>query len=306
MKTKKDCMDLFLRLLDEATKKGLDLPASKNADYRDKFNYFLDYANKYIAGIIKIPAVYNVVQNPVPNLLGYMQGFDLKQYRPDLPDSEKTITLTGVKSYYFEIENNGTVIFYKNGTLIKSITNTIKGVFTAYKGNLSNTSSTDTITIEFAGDYICNYRNIAFYGYNFPSGDDVPVYAPYLSYDMPADFMEFDSVIMKSDPRVYQRYIDLKWENNKKVILNYYDSGSFDIHYYRYPATISPTADDSTVIDAEDKAIELIVLEAGIKATAADNPSLSSWLRQLFIEQMNNVSNDRRITETAVQTIYTL
>ncbi|MCE5227882.1 MAG: hypothetical protein LLG05_18740 [Porphyromonadaceae bacterium] len=295
-------MDLFLRLLDEATKKGIDLPTTKNADYRDKFNYFLDYACKYIAGIIKIPDVFQVTQNPIPNLLGLLKGYDMKQH---LPGKDEVITLTGVKSYYMELDNVGTVTIAINGVTAKTITNTIKGTFTAHRGNTGATS-TDTVTITFGGEYVYNYRNTGFYGYAFPLDADVPPYNSYVEYSVPTDFMEFDTVIMRGDPRVYQNYIAYKWENNKKVILNANDKGSFDVHYFRYPATILPTADDATEIDAEDKAIELIVLEAGIKATAADNPSLSSWLRQLFIEQIQNVTNDSRISETTVQTIYSM
>jgi hypothetical protein len=300
MKTKGDCKALFLRLLDEATKKGIDLPESKNADYRDKFNYFLDYACKYIAEVIKIPAVYNVTQNPIPNLLGTDQGFDIKQH---LPGNDEVIMLIGVKSYYFEIDNVGTVTIAVNGTVTQTINNAVKGNFTAYKGNIS-ASSTDTITITFAGDYVYNYRNTGFYAYSFPLDTDVPNYIPHTIYNMPADFMSFDNVIIQSDQKVYDAYVSYKWENNKKVILNYYDKGSFDIHYYRYPVTIAPDAADTTEIDAEDNAIELIVLQAAIKATAADNPSLSSWLRSLYIEQIQNVASDSKISETTVQTMY--
>jgi hypothetical protein len=82
MATKGECLALFLRLLDEATKKGIELPAIKNADYRDKFNYFLPEALKYIAGIVKIPAVFQVTQNPIPNQLGLLSGFEIRQYLP--------------------------------------------------------------------------------------------------------------------------------------------------------------------------------------------------------------------------------
>lgn len=33
MKTKGDCLALYLNYLDEATKKGVDLPTTKNADW---------------------------------------------------------------------------------------------------------------------------------------------------------------------------------------------------------------------------------------------------------------------------------
>jgi hypothetical protein len=38
MRTKGEARELFLTVIDEATKKGVKLPATKNADYRDKFN----------------------------------------------------------------------------------------------------------------------------------------------------------------------------------------------------------------------------------------------------------------------------
>jgi hypothetical protein len=299
-KTKGDCMASFLRLLDEATKKGIELPTTKNADYRDKFNHFLDYANKYIAGIIKLPAVFQVTRYPIPNLLGENQGFEMKRH---LPGEDETISLTGAKAYYLELDNVATVEFRVNGVLLTTISNATKGGFKSYKGNIT-AATTDAVTIKFTGDYIYNYRNIAFYGYAFPEDEDVPDYVPYPEYDMPDDFMSFDNVILKTDPRVYEAYVAHKWENNKKVILNYYDKGSYDIHYFRYPKTILPDADETTEIDAEDKVIELIVLQAGIKATAADNASLSSWLRQLFVEQIQNIANDNKINETTVQTIY--
>jgi hypothetical protein len=76
---------------------------------------------------------------------------------------------------------------------------------------------------------------------------------------MPTDFMSFDTIIIKSDPRVYEQYIAHKWENNKKIILENYKQGSFDIHYYRYPTVIAHDADDSIALDVEDKAFDLVL-----------------------------------------------
>lgn len=302
MKTKGDCMALFLRLLDEATKKGVDLPTNKNADYRDKFNYFLDYAQKYIAGLIKIPAVYQITQNPIPNLLGLLQGFDIVQY---LPGKDEVMTAQGAKSYYFEMDNVGAAVIRVNGVEVQTINNTVKKQFTAYKGLISATDN-DTVTITFTGSYPYNIRNRAMYKYSFPTTDDVPVYTPYVVYDPPSDLMEFNTVIIKTDPRVYEDYTAHKWERNKKVILEHAKKGSFDIHYFKYPTTIPHNAPDSTPLEVEDKAIELVVLQAGIKATAADNPSLSSWLRSLYIEQVQNVVNAELPTDNRIQTVYSM
>ena len=300
MKTKGDARKYFLRSIDEATKKGVDVAVSKNADYNDKFDYFLDESQKYIAGIVKIPEVYPITQNPIPNLIGHLNGFELIQVLPDKP---KTYTLTGCKSCYFEMDNVGTCVISVNGTPVETINNTVKGSFTAYKKLISATS-TDAVTIEFTATYPYNIRNTGFYGYTFALEADIPVYMAYTVYDMPSDFLEFDSVIIKSDPRVYASYVAHKWENNKKVILNYYNSGSFDIHYYKYPADIAPDAADTTELEIEDKGFELVALQCAVLATAADNPALSSWLRSLYIEKVQNIVQVEQPIFGAIQTVF--
>lgn len=300
MKTKLDCLNLFLNYLDEFSKKGVPLPTTKNADYTTKFNFFLNEAQIYIAGLIKIPAVFQVTQFPIVNQLG--EKFDIRQY---LPGENKVLTATGVKSYYFEMDNVGTVEIAINGVLFKTITNTLKRQFTAYKGN-TGALNTDIVTITFTGLYPYNIRNTAMYAYAFPLDEDVPVYSITTEYPMPTDFMSFDAVVIRSDPMMYENYIGYKWENNKKVILRSFEKGSFDIHYFKYPATILPTAVDTTPLEVEDKAIDLVVLQAGIMATASDNPSLSSWLRSLYIEKVQNVVNVELPGETSIQTIYSM
>lgn len=301
-KTKGDCLKQFLRMLDEATKKGIELPETKNADYRDKFNYFLDSAQKYIAGIIKIPAVTQITQNPIPNQLGFMSGFELRQYLPGTPI---VLTGKGTKSYYFEIDNIGTVTIAVNGATVDTIENTDKRKFTAHKGNITATDA-DTITITFSGNYPYNIRNTALFAYNFATDDDVPTYTRYVEYDMPDDFMSFDTVILRSDPAIYDIYKAMRWENNKKVIFEYYKSGSFDIHYYKYPADILPSAADTTELEIEEKAVDLVVLDAGVRATAADNPSLSSWLRSLYIERVQNIVGMEVPEESQIQTLFSI
>ncbi len=300
--TKLDAQNYFLQVIDEATKKGADIAPSKNADYRSKFSYFLDKAQKYVAGIIKIPAVFQVTQNPIPNLLGLLRGFELEQI---LPGTTKTFTFTGCKSCYFQMDNIGTCTIKINNVTDQTISNTVQGSFTAYQ-LLIPATSTDTVTIEFSGLYPYNIRNTGFYGYTFPTASVVPIYTPYVSYDMPDDFLEFDAVIIKSDPRVYASYVAHKWESNKKIILNYYDKGSFDIHYFKYPATIAVDAVDTTVLDIEDKAFECVVLQCAVLATAADNPALSSWIRSLYIEKIQNVTQVEQPIFNTVQTVFSM
>lgn len=302
MKTKGDCIALYLRYLDSATKKGVALPITKNADYRDKFSFFLNEAQIYISSLIKIPAVFTITQNPIPNLLGLLQGFDMIQYLPGTP---KVLTTTGCKSFYLELDNIGTVTVAVNGTTVQTLTNTLKRQFTPYKAN-TGASSGDIVTITFTGLYPYNIRNTALYGYAFPTDADVPDYTPMLSYDMPSNFMSFDNVMLKSDPRSYEAYLAYKWESTKKVLLGYYDKGSFNVYYYAYPTTILSTDLDTVLMSVEDKAIDLVVLQAGIMATASDNSSLSSWLRSLYIEKVQNITNDSTVSDTSITTVYSI
>lgn len=302
MRTIADCRSILLNYIDEATKKGVALPSTKNADYVAKFNTFLYDSEVYIANMVKIPAVMTVTQNAIPNQLGLLQGFDLQQY---LPGNDKVLTGTGTKSYYFEVDNLATISIKVNGVVQKTINNTIKGAFTAYKGNIT-ALATDIVTITFTGNYPFNIRNTALYAYSFATDADVPDYKPYIEYALPSDFMSFDSITMKSDPRVYEKYIAFKWEIMKKIVLNYYDKGSFDIYYNRYPAFKSVSSPDTTPMDIEDRAIDLVVLDAGVKATTGDNKPLSAWLLQQFNSRAMNIINTPQQSDTQIQTIYSI
>jgi hypothetical protein len=231
-----------------------------------------------------------------------LTGFDLVQF---LPGKDHVLTGIGTQSYYFEVDNVATIEIAVNGVVQKTISNTAKSVFTAYKGNIT-ALATDTVTITFTGNYPYSIRNTALYGYLFATDDDVPVYSPYVEYSVPSNFMSFDSITIKSDPRVYDKYIAYKWEITKKIILNYYDRGSFDIYYFRYPAFKSATAVDTTVMDIEDKAIDLVVLDAAVKATAADNPSLSGWLLQQFNLRASNIINAPIANDSTITTVYSM
>lgn len=303
MKTKGDCLAMYLRFLDEATKKGISLPTTKNADYRDKFGYLVSEAQTYVASIIKIPSVYTITQFPIPNQLELLQGFDAVQYLPGTP---KIFTFIGTKSYYFEINNVGTITIKINGVTTQTINNTVKRIFTPYKAN-TGANDTDVVTFIFDGLYPYNIKNTGFYPYPFPTDSDVQVYMPFVDYDMPSDFMSFDIVTLKSDPRIYESYVEYKWENNRKVILNYYDTGSFDIHYYAKPVEILPTDLDSVPMSVDDKAVGLVAMWTAVLATTGEpDKSLSSWLRSLFQEQIRNMTGDSQISDSSVQTVFNM
>lgn len=291
---------LMLQYIREKTNKGQLIDVSKIADYSIGHDEMLDTVQKEIAQYVKIPAVFHVTQNPIVSQIGLLQGFDIQQI---LPGKSKSYTYTGTKSYYFEMDNIGTVTIDINGTVATTINNTIKGTFTEYRLH-TGAADTDTVTITFSGDYPYNIRNIAPYAYAFPTDDDIPKYQPYITYDLPEDFYQFDTVVMKGDPRVYKIYTELKWENNNKAILNYYSTGSFDIHYFRYPKTIPADAPDDTKLELEEKGAQLVPLKLAALVVAEDKPDISNKLLTMYESQLANIANATSQGTQKVETVY--
>jgi hypothetical protein len=59
-------------------------------------------------------------------------------------------------------------------------------------------------------------------------------------------------------------------------------------------------------LEIEDKAFDLLVLHTGILATAADNPTLSAYLRSIFIEKAQNVVGEMVPQDSQIQTVFTM
>lgn len=291
---------LTLQYIREATNKGQAIDVSKTADYLDGHDALLDSVQKEVAQYVKIPAVMQITQNPIPSQLGLSQGFDIQQY---LPGSPIEYTQVGTKSYFFEMDSLGEVEISVNDTIVQTITGTTTRQFKEYKG-YTGASSADTVKITFKGDYPYNIRNIAMYAYVFPTEEDIPKYQPYIEYPVPADFYQFDTIVNKSDPKVYKNYVNYKWENNKKVILGYDDSGSFDIHYFKYPATIAKDAPDTTVLELDENGAQLVPLKLAALVVAEDKPDISNKLLTMYESRLANIANNITTGTQKVESVY--
>lgn len=238
---------------------GVPIPDGENSDYLNRMNRFADTAQKELSQVKKIHAVFNISHNPIKPMQGLLTGFDLKQY---LPGTDLIDMYVGCKAYYFEVDNVADIYIEENvsgvWTALKTINNTVKGQFTAYKGLINASNPSNQVRLRFSGNYVYNIRNKALYQYPFPTDSDVLDYRPYVTYKMPTDFMELQKVIQQSDPRVYRDKIDYYWEGKRTFVLNFYDAGSFDIHYYRYPTSIDSTTLDSYEFEVDTEAQEAI------------------------------------------------
>ncbi|MBS4173472.1 hypothetical protein [Bacillus sp. FJAT-49736] len=268
-----------LSLMAEYSVDGVQIPDGENADYLNRMNRFADISQKEIAQVKKIHAVYHIAHNTIKPLQGLLQGFDLKQYTPG---SDLIDVYPGVKAYYFEVDNLADIYIEENiggtWTPLVTINNTVKGIFTAYKGLVNASNPSNQVRLRFSGDYVYNIRNKALYGYTFPTAEDVPIYRPYVKYEMPSDFMELQKVVQESDPRVYKEMIAYFWEGKRTFVLNYYETGSFEIHYYRYPSDITLATPDTYEFEVDIEAQELIPFFMASKAIFDENQTFSIQL----------------------------
>lgn len=104
-----------------------------------------------------------MTQNAIPNMLGLFAGFDMVQVLPGTP---KGVYVLSCKSAYFEMDNVATCTIGVSNSVVQTINNTAKNVFTAYQV-LTGANSTDTVKFSFSSSYPFNIRNTGFYEYAF-------------------------------------------------------------------------------------------------------------------------------------------
>jgi hypothetical protein len=275
----------------EYSNNGNLISSAQNADYNLTFNNAADTAQKKIATIKPILAIYSFSQNSIRNQLGLQQGFDIVQFL----DTDYVLTeATGSKSYYFEVDRQCTVYIEERVGGTWTILNTINVPstvvsFTPFKGFITPSSVSNQVRIRFSGSFPYNIRNRFLCQYTFPADNDVPDYTPYVKYAMPSNFMKLKSIIHKTDPRVYEHMSDYYWEGKRTLVVNYYHTGSFDIEYHKYPATIDSATLDTYDFEVDIEACEAIPYFMGAMALIDENPTISTTLMNLYQTELGNL-----------------
>lgn len=294
-----------LSLMAEYSVDGVPIPDGENMDYLNRMNRFADICQKEIATIKKIHAVYSISQNPIKSLLGLIKGFDIQQHLDtDLVDTQGA----GAQSYYFEIDRQATVYIEENVNGVWTILQTLAiptiKEFTAYKGFITPSDAKNNVRLRFSGPYPYNVRNRGLYAYAFPTVDDIPIYKPFVKYEMPTDFMELQKVVQQGDPRTYVDMISFKWEGKKTLVLNYYDTGSFDVHYYRYPTTIDSNTPDSYEFEVYTEAQEAIPFFIAARELMEENAVIAIQLLNEYTNKVNNLGTKEKQSPTQVSEVY--
>lgn len=282
-----------IKYINEYSNNGNLISTTTNADYLLRMNDLANAAQMEIATVRKIQASFSISQNPIINQLGLLQGFDEIQH---LGSDNTTTVAVGSKSYYFEVDRQCTVYIEEQINNVWTILSTITvpstvTTFASYKGLITPSSALNNVRIRFSGAYPYNIRNRALYAYTFPTANDVPDYRPFVKYDMPADFMELKKVTQETDPRQYTSLKDYRWEGIRTFVVNYYQTGSFRIEYYKYPTVIDSTTDDNTSFEVDLVAQEAIPYYIGAHVMIGENPGISTLLLNLYQSKLGNMSN---------------
>jgi len=294
--TKIELRELYLRYLDEATANGVATTTEQRADYKDKFDYFLNGALLYVAGQIKTVKEYNIAHSPLTNT--YPNGKAMQSVGSGIT----TIEGTG-KSCYFEVSGTVTIRIYHNNLLVYTEANT--GGFNTIKRFLSATSA--PVTIQFTSDYAYAIKNIAIYDSVVSAlSTDVPAYGKYVSYTMPVDFREVKTIEREDVNGNRQEYTKYIRQTNNVIALPYDETGEFTIRYYSNPTAVTPLTLDATVIDVPDKALSLVALKTAYDATLSENSSLASWLKGIFDNELANTVTNEIDGPRSVVSVYTM
>jgi len=293
--TKGEAKEQMLRWLDEATINGTPASDTQLADYLDRANYLLDGVVKFLAGHFHIPAVHSVVRQPMKNLLG--SGFGAAAVYPDKPF---VVTASGAQSFYIEVQGSCVVTVGDRTFMAES------AKFEPIKGNIS--SAGDVVTLRVTADYPAVVRNCALYAYPFADDEAVPDYTPFVPYDMPEDFREFDRCIFSENGRGVREYADIHREGHRTYLLPYDACGQFDFHYWRNPATIPPDAPDDTPLEVEERAAQLVPLKLAVDLTVGveDMVGISQYLDNKFNYMTANILTEDKGGKQGIEAVYSI
>ncbi|MDP4117664.1 MAG: hypothetical protein Q8873_00525 [Bacillota bacterium] len=285
-----------IKLINQYSSSGEITPSTDGTqlDFTLRMNDLADDAQKEIARFVKMPAVYSITQWPDENLLG-ITAFDMERYEPD-----KTVekTATGAKAYYFEVDRPGTVYIEEEisgvWTVLKTITVTGITKFTGYKGNLTLTSAANSVRMRFTGSYPYTIRNRAFFKNNYSTDNDVPTYKPFIPYTLPDDFLEFNKIMQWYDQRQYEAFTgDYRFTGKKTIEINWFQSGQFDIHYYKLPATIDENTVDSYEFEVDENAQNLIPYYMAANVCTDQMQNIKIYLKQQYDNKLANLSSSQ-------------
>jgi hypothetical protein len=304
MSTLGQLKDKVLKLIAESTNNGVSIPKQKNADY---LNRVIAIANDGLTEIVttakRKSKTIKISQNPIQPIGGLASGFDVVQFMGN--DITNNVGLNAT-AYYFEVDNTATIYVEEENpvgvwNVLQTIQNTVKGLYTPYKGLINGTSGRNK-RLRFSGLYTYNIKNVGLFNKPFETITDIPDYVPYKIYELPDDFYMLKDVKLESLRNITATQ-DFYNEAQKTLRLNYYFSNQIDINYYAYPTLIPDDATDDTIIDIDQLGFNVLAYYVASIVKNDEDVTMSTVFQNMYETKLARLMNQDLYSSSEVISI---
>lgn len=214
----------------------------------------------------------------------------------------------GSRAYSFQVSKYATVYIEEEiagvWTNLLTITHTPTDGegYVTYKG-LTNVSNTNNhVRIRFSGSYRYPYRWVALFAENFFNDSEVPMFEPFVPYNLPLDWFSLNRVEYTHADRQFGNYSAYKLDDKtsqKVLYINYFDKAEIICHYFAYPSAIPTpnpsniTASDNLTVDIADECAPALIHRICATLQRDENSYMSDvFLNDYQIAKAELVQND--------------
>ncbi|MDD4566150.1 MAG: hypothetical protein PHE79_11835 [Eubacteriales bacterium] len=274
-----------------------------------------------IAKVAKIGDVLSISHNPIMNQLG-LYAFDEIQH---FPGGDYPYTAAGSQSFSIEVDGDCSIYFdeeisgvwtaldgtysldggeataFSGSITVSGISDDALQKFVNYRGLLTIASTSNNVRIKVVPVYPMKSRYRALFAYLYPNAIKVPHCTAYISYDLPANYMEFNKMMRAFDQRQFDENKDYKLTPDNKIHINWFLTGQFDIHYWKFPTVIDDSTEDTYTFEVRTDAQSAIPWFMAGMAIYPTNKKLGNRLVQQYYALVGNMDTAKTSTSAEIQ-----
>lgn len=285
-----------MALIDEVQDDGT-INTADTASYSAKTPSILNILQ---AELIKQGDLYNtheISNYPIVNQLG--DHFDIVEF-----DGVTDITFEaiGSKAWYIEVDGPCTIHVEENTgawtSLASQVVPTTVTKFTAYKGSLNPSSTSNKVRIRVTGSYYVRTKNRALFEQPFYT---VPDYRPFVKKQMPSDFYSVDQIVEETADS-YNRDATYKWEGKKDLYMDWNFNGNLRIVYRAIPTEITSLSDTLQLDDVT--CIKVLPYGLAAHLMLDENQDAAAFFQQRYEEMKREQYQEQPAAENEIEDIY--